>query len=98
MKREQGTFTVPVVVNGLLTLTFTIDSGAADASIPADVVSTLVRTGTITSSDFSDSQQCQLANGSVELPRRIRIKSLRVGSIEIQNLVASEAPKQVRYF
>jgi hypothetical protein len=33
--------------NDAITLDFTIDSGAADVSIPADVVMTLMRTGTI---------------------------------------------------
>lgn len=92
LKREQGTFVVPVVVNGELTLNFMIDSGASDVSIPADVVSTLVRTGTIENGDFIGSQQYRLADGSVQRERRIRIRSVRVGSIEIRNVVASEAP------
>ena len=93
LKREQGTFVVPVVLNGSLTLNFTIDSGAADVSIPSDVVSTLMRTGTIENGDFIGSQQYQLADGSVQRARRIRIRSLRVGSVELQNVVASEAPQ-----
>jgi len=88
---RRRTFTVPVVVNGQLTLNFTIDSGASDVSIPADVVSTLVRTGTIKNGDFIDSQQYQLANGSVEVARRFHIRSLRVGNTEVQNVIASEA-------
>ena len=92
LKREQGIFVVPVVVNGELTLNFMIDSGASDVSIPADVVSTLMRTGTIDASDFMGSQRYQLADGSFQLERRIRIRSLRVGSMEISNVVASEGP------
>jgi Aspartyl protease len=42
---QGGTFVIPVLINGQITLNFTIDSGAADVSIPADVVSTLIRTG-----------------------------------------------------
>jgi hypothetical protein len=34
---------VPVVINDKITLDFTIDIGAADVSIPADVFSTLRR-------------------------------------------------------
>jgi hypothetical protein len=49
---EGGTFVIPVVINGQITLNFTIDSGAADVSVPADVVSTLIRTGTVEKSDF----------------------------------------------
>src|SRR4029077_6031670 len=43
---QGGTFVIPVLINGQITLNFTIDSGASDVSIPADVVSTLIRTGT----------------------------------------------------
>jgi hypothetical protein len=39
--RDEGTFKVPVLINGALLLHFTVDSGAADVSIPADVVMTL---------------------------------------------------------
>jgi predicted aspartyl protease len=92
LNRDHGTFVVPVVVNDTLTLRFTLDSGAADVSIPADVVSTLVRTGTIQDGDFIGNQQYQLADGSVQRERRFRIRSLRVGNTEIRNVVASEAP------
>jgi hypothetical protein len=42
---EAGTFIVPVTINGKITLNFIIDSGASDVAVPADVVSTLIRTG-----------------------------------------------------
>jgi predicted aspartyl protease len=45
LSMQGGTFVIPVLINGQITLNFTIDSGAADVSIPADVVSTLIRTG-----------------------------------------------------
>jgi len=44
LKVEGGTLLVPVLINDRITLDFTVDSGAADVSIPADVVSTLNRT------------------------------------------------------
>jgi predicted aspartyl protease len=45
LRKEGGTFVVPVLINGAITLDFTVDSGAADVSVPADVFSTLQRTG-----------------------------------------------------
>ena len=48
LDKEGNTFLVPVAINGELTLKFTIDSGASDVSTPADVVLTLLRTGTLT--------------------------------------------------
>jgi hypothetical protein len=37
MKREGGTYAVPVLINDAITLDFVVDSGAADVTIPADV-------------------------------------------------------------
>ncbi len=52
MVGQGETFVVPVTINGQITLDFIVDSGAADVNIPADVVMTLIRTGTITDNDF----------------------------------------------
>ena len=46
LRKEGGTFVAPVLINGAITLDFTVDSGAADVSVPADVFSTMQRTGT----------------------------------------------------
>jgi hypothetical protein len=49
LKQLGGTYAVPVAVNAAITLDFMIDTGASDVSVPADVVSTLLRTGTVAS-------------------------------------------------
>jgi clan AA aspartic protease (TIGR02281 family) len=90
--REHGTFMVPLIINGSITLNFTIDSGAADVSIPADVFSTMTRAGTVSKSDFLDMQEYELADGSRQTSQRFRIRSLRIGSFELKNVVASVAP------
>ena len=41
LQKEGGTYVVPVLENDAIPLRFVVDSGAADVSIPADVVSTL---------------------------------------------------------
>jgi predicted aspartyl protease len=64
LKKEGGAFVVPVQINGAITLDFTVDSGAADVSVPADVFSTLARTGTIRDSDIIGEQTYVLADGS----------------------------------
>jgi hypothetical protein len=52
LQAEGGTLVVPVLINNAITLKFVVDTGAADVSIPADVVLTLIRAGTISRSDF----------------------------------------------
>jgi predicted aspartyl protease len=46
-----GTFSVPVEINGRMTLDFILDSGVSDVSLPSDVFTALKRTGTVKESD-----------------------------------------------
>jgi len=89
--REAGTFMVPVRINGVLELHFTVDSGASDVTIPADVVRTLVRTGTISESDFIGEQTYRLADGSTIKSATFRIRQLQVGDRTITNVLGSVA-------
>jgi clan AA aspartic protease (TIGR02281 family) len=92
MVSDGGTFAVPVTINNQLTLKFVVDSGASDVSVPTDVVSTLVRTGTIADSDFLGSQTYKLADGSTVPSQRFQIRSLKVGNRILENVTASIAP------
>jgi clan AA aspartic protease (TIGR02281 family) len=92
LRREGGTYVLPTSINGRLTLDFTLDSGAADVCIPADVATTLMRTRTLTAEDFLGRQTYTLADGSSLPSQQVRIRSLRIGDIEIRNVVASIVP------
>jgi clan AA aspartic protease (TIGR02281 family) len=89
--RESGTFKIPVRINGVLELHFTVDSGASDVTIPADVVRTLVRTGTISESDFIGEQTYRLADGSTIRSATFRIRQLQVGDRTVTNVLGSVA-------
>jgi hypothetical protein len=84
-----GTYRVPVRINDSLTLDFTIDSGATDVLIPADVVQTLVRNGTLVQSDFIGEKTYVLADGSRLPSVTFKLRDLRVGSHQLQNVTAS---------
>jgi predicted aspartyl protease len=92
MKRSRGTYVVPVTINNAITLDFTVDSGASDVTIPADVVLTLIRAGTIRSTDFIGEKTYVLADGSRVKSRTFRIRSLMVGDRIMQDVVCSVAP------
>jgi clan AA aspartic protease (TIGR02281 family) len=94
LKKDGGTFVVPVQVNGAITLDFTIDSGAADVTVPADVFSTLTRTGTINDEDITGEQTYVLADGSKAKAVTFTIRSLRVGDKVVENVRGSVAPAQ----
>lgn len=93
MLEAGGVYWVPVLINGAIALNFIVDSGAADVSIPTDVVTTLMRTGTITQSDFGIARTYTLADGSTKSERTIRIKSLKVGDIVVQDVIGSVADR-----
>jgi clan AA aspartic protease (TIGR02281 family) len=90
--QEQGALQVPVTINGRISLNFTIDSGATDVSIPANVFFSLTRAGTVSPQDFLDKRAYTLADGSTELSQRFRIRSLRVGNLELRDVIASVMP------
>jgi clan AA aspartic protease (TIGR02281 family) len=89
---EHGTLQVPVVINGKISLNFTIDSGATDVSIPANVFYSLIGAGTVSPQDFLDKRIYKLADGSTEYAQRFRIRSLRVGNLELRDVIASVVP------
>jgi aspartyl protease family protein len=80
---------VSVQINGALALSFIIDTGASQVAIPEDVALTLMRTGTITESDFVGSAQFTLADGSMVEKQQVNLRSLKLGSRTIHNVRAS---------
>jgi len=91
LEDQGGTFVVPVVINDEIRLKFTVDSGAADVSIPADVVSTLMRTGSLLATDFTGEQKYRLADGSVVPSQTFTIRTLKVGNQVLKGVKASVA-------
>ena len=92
LKMEGGTYVVPVLINNAITLSFVIDSGASDVSIPADVVLTLIRTGTLRQVDFLGKKIYTLADGSRLPSHTFRIRSMKVGDRVVKNVTGSVAP------
>jgi clan AA aspartic protease (TIGR02281 family) len=88
-----GTFLVPVTINDSLTLRFMVDSGATDVTIPADVVLSLVKTGTLASEDFLGETTYTLADGSTRPSQAFRIRTLKVGDTVLENVVGGIAPE-----
>ena len=91
MRPEGGVYVIPVLINNAITLDFTVDSGAADVAIPADVVLTLMRTGTLKDADFLGEQTYILADGSKVPSQTFRIRSLKVGDKVLENVIGSIA-------
>ena len=92
LEKHGGVYTVPVRINGAITLPFILDSGASEVVIPVDVVLTLVRAGTIRNSDFLPGKTFTLADGSKLKSPQFIIRELEFGGIKILNVPGSVAP------
>ena len=91
MVKDGGVYVVPIKFNDILTLDGIIDSGAADVSIPADVILTLIRAKTVVPSDFLPDQTYVMADGTQVPSKRLIIRKLTVGNFTVENVTASVA-------
>lgn len=91
LERQGGVFEVKGLINDSISLNFIVDSGASDVSLPSDVVSVLIRSGTIQKSDFIGATQYILADGSRMPSMRFNIRSLTIGGVRVENIVGSVA-------
>jgi clan AA aspartic protease (TIGR02281 family) len=91
-----GVYTVPAKINDTVTLKFIVDSGAADVTIPSDVIVTLMRNGTLQATDFRESRTFTTANGGRTPLKTFRIRSLKVGDVVVTDVTgivaAAKAP------
>jgi clan AA aspartic protease (TIGR02281 family) len=94
VEARDGAYVVSVVINGVFTGDFIIDSGAADVSIPAEAASILERLGTISGSDFIGSKIYVLADGSRVPSETFRLSSLKVGDLVMQNVTVRVATEK----
>jgi clan AA aspartic protease (TIGR02281 family) len=92
LENDSGTYRVRVVVNDVIALNFMLDTGASDVSIPANVLATLMETGTVNDSDYRGTRTYVLADGSKIPARTFRIRTLKVGDVIMENVIASIAP------
>jgi TonB family protein len=92
MKRRAGLFTVPIEINGKMTLDFVVDSGAAFVTVPADVLGKLREAGAIRESDLHGNQRFTLADGSLREGMAFTIRSLRAGDKLFENVQGIVVP------
>jgi gag-polyprotein putative aspartyl protease len=89
LDRVGEVYEVPVTLNGVMTLNFVLDSGAAEVSIPAEVMLTLMHTHTVSTDDFLPGRTYVLADGSKVKSPRFILRSLKIGKHHIESIPAS---------
>ncbi len=91
-------FTLPVTINGSMTLHFMVDTGTPAVVIPDDVASTLVHSGTIRQGDFLPGSPYRLTDGTVLKSSRFNIHEFEIGGVRVDNVacsIDSEVPELV---
>jgi clan AA aspartic protease (TIGR02281 family) len=81
-----GAFAVPVVLNDVLTAKFIVDSGAADVSLTEDMISTLMKSGTMTDADLLGKKTYMLADGTMLQGKIYRMASIRIGGMVMRDV------------
>jgi len=97
IEAHDGAYAVPVLINGVLTEDFIIDSGSADVSIPAGVAAALIKSGTMSGSDLIGSKTYVLADGSRVPSETYRLSSLRVGDLVMHNVTVRVAAEKSHF-
>jgi hypothetical protein len=59
-----GIFTLPLKINGAITLEFMVDTGTPEVVVPDDIAATLIQSGAIKDSDFFAGTPYKMTDGS----------------------------------
>jgi len=89
LTKKNGVYNVPVTLNDTLTISFILDSGAADVTISPDVFLTLLRTGTLKESDLGSEKTYRVANGATVKHKSFLLKKVSIGGVSFKNIRAS---------
>ncbi|MFT6334765.1 MAG: putative aspartyl protease [Halioglobus sp.] len=92
LKAVNGVYKIPIIINESLKIDFIYDSGASDILIPLDVFKTLVRMDKIKSSDLRSVKNYIIADGTTIESQTFIIRSLKLGDIEVNDVLASVGP------
>ena len=89
MTKVNGVYEIPITINDVLKINFIFDAGASDVSISPDVALTLIRTGTVSDSDFKGSETYKFADGTIAKSKVFIIKEIQIGDKKVKNVKAS---------
>ncbi|MBF0627344.1 MAG: clan AA aspartic protease [Magnetococcales bacterium] len=85
-RHANGMYTLKVRINNNQEIEAMLDTGATALALPEDVVTWLLRSGTLKKSDLLGGVKAITADGSVIDSDAVQIASLRVGDMEIKDV------------
>jgi clan AA aspartic protease (TIGR02281 family) len=87
-----GIYTVPGLVNRSVSLEFLVDPGAGTVVIPLSALQQLIQNGTVAESDVIGMGAAELADSSLYLTARVRLRELQVGNTVVRDVTAAVSP------
>ena len=78
MKKENGVYTTPCVVNGLR-LRFIFDTGASNVSLSLTEAIFMLKNGYLNESDLHGSSYSQIANGDIVENTSVTLNEIEIG-------------------
>ena len=88
-KHAGGGYLIPGRINDAVAVTFVLDTGASDVSIPDEVARELEQAGKLDRGDFIGTRTYVLADGSKVPSRRVLLREVTVGGQTVSNVTAS---------
>jgi clan AA aspartic protease (TIGR02281 family) len=92
LENSGNTYQLKATINDTVKINFTLDTGASDVLVPAEVALTLLSSGTLSENDFIGYQTYTLADGSTLPSAQFKLREMEVGSHRLTNVVASLGP------
>ena len=89
LEKMAGVYHLPVELNGVVSLMFILDTGAAEMSLPQEVIASLIQSGTIGRDDFIQSKVYILADGTRVKSPRVLIHKVKIGNRVLHNVEAT---------
>jgi hypothetical protein len=93
-----GIFTLPLKINGAITLEFMVDTGTPEVVVPDDIAATLIRSGAIKDSDFLTGTPYKMTDGSVLKSSEFNMREVEIAGMRVNNVrcsVDSQVPEMV---
>ncbi len=92
LESNGNTYQLRVTLNDTIKMNFTLDTGASDVLIPAEVALTLLTSGTLSKSDFIGYQTYKLADGSTLPSAQFKLRDIELGDRRVTDVTASVGP------
>jgi clan AA aspartic protease (TIGR02281 family) len=90
---KSGVYEIPCVVNDL-PLKFIFDTGASDITISSLDAAFMLKNNYLTEYDFKSKQSYRTASGDIAEGTKIRLRKVKIGDLELNNIEASVIHKQ----